>query len=66
MAIRRGCSKPFDENIQGCTRVVNLTDDGRGIYDLWYVSNADLIHEECHAYYEEWRHIIFWESLEGL
>jgi len=61
--IRKACRVPFDPKKQGCTVVVGITEDNRGIYDAWYTGENALLHEECHIYYEEWRHIINLENL---
>lgn len=65
MEIRKMCRVPFNPDRRGCTLVVGL-DGSRGIYDIWYMDDYSRRHERCHALYEEWRHVIHLESLEGL
>lgn len=57
MVIRKQCRVPFDPNRRGCILVSWIGNDGQGFYDLWYMDEYDLRHEECHGYYEEWKHI---------
>jgi len=65
MEIRKMCRVPFDPNRRGCVLVVGLNGN-RGIYDIWYMDDYSRKHEKCHLDYEEWRHVIHLESLEGL
>lgn len=56
------CQSPFVEK-RGCTLVWDLAQDGSWRYWLWYVDWQAMKHEECHARYEEWRHVIVLEEL---
>lgn len=55
------CQSPFKKK-DGCTRVHNITDDGYGVYTIFYVHDLARKHERCHALYEEWRHVIILEE----
>lgn len=46
------CRKPFTEHVRGCT--IALSD---GNYMIVHMDGDSRVHEECHALYEEWRHV---------
>jgi hypothetical protein len=52
--VRYQCQKPFGTDPWGCTIALNP-----GEYRIVYLSKGydAKAHEQCHALYEEWRHI---------
>lgn len=56
------CQSPFRPQ-RGRTLVWDQAEDGTWRYWIYYVGWVELKHEECHARYEEWRHVIRLEEL---
>ena len=56
------CRSPFEQRY-GCTVVHGIGENTRWSYDIYYVSDQAKAHEECHAFYEEWRHVIILEEI---